>query len=41
VAREPCLPSSQDKIRALTSQVLIGGRKLEDTPQFINALEEQ
>ncbi len=28
----------EEKIRSMDSQVLIGGRKIEDTPQFRNAL---
>jgi hypothetical protein len=31
----------QDKIRVMNSQMLIGGQKIEDTPQFRNALEEK
>jgi kinesin family protein 3/17 len=29
------------KIQAMNSQMLIGGKKVEETPQFINALEER
>ena len=29
------------KISAMNSQMLIGGQKIEDTPQFRNALEEK
>lgn len=28
-----------EKIQMMTSQVLVGGKKIEDTPQFKNALE--
>ena len=31
----------EEKIKMLNSQLLIGGKKIEDTPQFKNALEEQ
>lgn len=31
----------EDKIKQMNSQMLIGGRKIEDTPQFRNALEQQ
>jgi kinesin family protein 3/17 len=31
----------EEKIRVMYSQVLVGGRKIEDTPQFRTALEEQ
>lgn len=31
----------EEKINALESQVLVGGHKIEDTPQFQNALAEQ
>lgn len=31
----------EDKIKAMNSQMLVGGRKIEDTPQFRSALEEQ
>ena len=31
----------EDKIKIMNSQVLVGGKKLEDTPQFIIALEEK
>lgn len=29
----------EDKIRTMNSQLLIGGKKIEDTPQFRSALE--
>lgn len=32
---------SKEKIRSMNSQLLIGGRKIEETPQFRSALEEQ
>ena len=31
----------EDKIKAMNSQILPGGKKIEDTPQFRTALEEQ
>ena len=31
----------EEKIKMLNSQLLIGGKKVEDTPQFKNALEEK
>ena len=31
----------EQKIFAMNSQMLIGGKKIEDTPQFRNALEEK
>ena len=31
----------EEKIRLMNSQLLIGGKKLEETPQFITALEEK
>lgn len=31
----------EEKIKMLNSQLLIGGKKIEDTPQFKNALEEK
>lgn len=31
----------EEKIKMLNSQMLIGGKKVEDTPQFRNALEEK
>lgn len=31
----------EEKIKALNSQLLIGGKKIEDTPQFKSALEEK
>lgn len=31
----------EEKIKALNSQLLIGGKKIEDTPQFKSALEER
>jgi kinesin family protein 3/17 len=31
----------EEKIRALNSQMLIGGKKVEETPQFRSALEEK
>ena len=31
----------EEKIRALNSQMLIGGKKIEETPQFRSALEEK
>lgn len=31
----------EQKIQAMNSQLLIGGKKVEETPQFINALEER
>jgi len=30
----------EDKIKAMNSQILPGGKKIEDTPQFRTALEE-
>ena len=29
----------EEKIKQMNSQMLVGGRKIEDTPQFRNALE--
>ena len=31
----------EEKIRALNSQMLIGGKKIEETPQFRTLLEEK
>ena len=31
----------EEKIKALNSQLLVGGKKIEDTPQFKSALEEK
>jgi len=31
----------EEKIKMLNSQLLIGGKKIEDTPQFKSALEEK
>ncbi|EAS01503.2 kinesin motor catalytic domain protein (macronuclear) [Tetrahymena thermophila SB210] len=31
----------EEKIRSINTQILVGGQKIEDTPQFRNALEEQ
>lgn len=31
----------EEKIKMLNSQLLIGGKKVEDTPQFKSALEEK
>jgi kinesin family protein 3/17 len=31
----------EEKIKALNSQLLVGGKKIEDTPQFKSALEER
>ena len=31
----------EEKIKMLNSQLLIGGKKIEDTPQFKTALEEK
>eukprot|EP00826_Nyctotherus_ovalis_P063679 TRINITY_DN9339_c0_g3_i1.p1 TRINITY_DN9339_c0_g3~~TRINITY_DN9339_c0_g3_i1.p1 ORF type:complete len:398 (+),score=161.10 TRINITY_DN9339_c0_g3_i1:215-1408(+) len=31
----------EDKIRVMSSQMLLGGKKIEDTPQFLFALEEK
>lgn len=31
----------EDKIKQMNSQMLIGGKKIEDTPQFRSALEEK
>ena len=31
----------EEKIKAMNSQILPGGKKIEDTPQFRTALEEQ
>ena len=31
----------EEKIKILNSQLLVGGKKIEDTPQFKNALEEK
>lgn len=31
----------EEKIKFMNSQMLVGGRKLEETPQFITALEER
>jgi len=31
----------EDKIRVMSSQMLLGGKKIEDTPQFLYALEER
>ena len=31
----------EEKIKAMNSQILPGGKKIEDTPQFRNALEQQ
>jgi kinesin family protein 3/17 len=31
----------EEKIKSMSSQMLVGGKKIEDTPQFRNALEEQ
>jgi len=31
----------EEKIKMLNSQLLVGGKKVEDTPQFKNALEEK
>ena len=31
----------EEKIRMMNSQMLIGGKKIEDTPQFRSALEEK
>ena len=31
----------ETKINAMNSQMLIGGKKIEDTPQFRSALEEK
>lgn len=31
----------EEKIKVLNSQLLVGGKKIEDTPQFKNALEER
>ena len=31
----------EEKIKMMNSQLLIGGKKIEDTPQFRNALEEK
>jgi len=31
----------EEKIKALNSQLLQGGKKIEDTPQFKTALEEK
>ena len=31
----------EEKIRALNSQMLIGGKKIEETPQFRSLLEEK
>eukprot|EP01022_Parablepharisma_sp_SALTPOND_P019294 TRINITY_DN326_c0_g2_i1.p1 TRINITY_DN326_c0_g2~~TRINITY_DN326_c0_g2_i1.p1 ORF type:complete len:791 (+),score=81.13 TRINITY_DN326_c0_g2_i1:641-3013(+) len=31
----------EDKIKVMSSQVLLGGKKIEDTPQFLFALEER
>jgi kinesin family protein 3/17 len=31
----------EEKIKMMNSQLLIGGKKVEDTPQFRNALEEK
>lgn len=31
----------EEKIKSMSSQMLIGGQKIEDTPQFLNALEEK
>ena len=31
----------EEKIKAMNSQMLHGGKKIEDTPQFRSALEEQ
>ena len=31
----------EDKIKAMNSQILPGGKKIEDTPQFRTALEQQ
>lgn len=30
----------EEKIRSINTQILVGGQKIEDTPQFRNALEE-
>ena len=35
------LMEKEQKIFAMNSQMLIGGKKIEDTPQFRNALEEK
>lgn len=39
--RNKTLCFSKEKIRSMNSQLLIGGRKIEETPQFRSALEEQ
>jgi len=31
----------EEKIKMLNSQLLVGGKKIEDTPQFKSALEEK
>jgi predicted nucleic acid-binding Zn-ribbon protein len=31
----------EEKIKVLNSQLLVGGKKIEDTPQFKSALEER
>ena len=31
----------EEKIKMMNSQLLIGGKKIEDTPQFRSALEEK
>jgi len=31
----------EEKIKMLNSQLLVGGKKIEDTPQFKTALEEK
>lgn len=31
----------EEKIKMMNSQMLVGGKKVEDTPQFRNALEER
>jgi kinesin family protein 3/17 len=31
----------EEKIKAMSSQMLLGGQKIEDTPQFLSALEEK